>query len=278
MDDESSKEKEVFDKMKINYSESKQDIWAKLDERIELTGPKESVPKVIKMGLLKWSIAAAILVLVGLGVFAKFYEVNVSVSNGEFAEHKLPDGSTVHLNAATSISYHPYWWNFQREVNLSGEAFFEVKKGEKFSVISDYGTTEVLGTSFNIYARDKDYNVYCSTGKVKVGNSAGKSVILKPGNMATLNKNDLDISEASENEIISWRLNKFVYNTTSLDKVFKDLERQYDISISAKKQIRNNVYTGVFDRTISSEDALTIICLSFDLKFEETSSKAYRVY
>lgn len=277
-DIESQKEKEIFRNMKVNYSKSKEEIWAKMELTIDSKSTKEPSPKVIKLGLMKWSVAAAILALVSLGIFARFYKISIDAVKGEFAEHELPDGSTVHLNAETSISYHPYWWSFDRSVSLTGEAFFEVEKGEKFAVISNYGTTEVLGTSFNIYARDKNYSVYCSTGKVKVSDQEGKSVILNPGNFAELKNDNVVLSTSSENEVLSWRLNKFIYNTTSLDKVFSDLERQYDISIEAKKQIRSKVYTGVFDRDVLPEDALRIICLSFDLSFEEISNKTYRVH
>lgn len=274
----SSKEQQIFNKMKVNYSKSKEDIWAQMENRIDAKTNESQPSKVFKLGIIKWSLAAVVLALLGIGVFAKFYDIDVSVGKGEFAEHKLPDGSTIYLNAESTINYHPYWWDFNREVTLTGEAFFEVQKGEKFSVTSSLGKTEVLGTSFNIYARAKEYQVYCSTGKVKVSKKEGESVIITPGKYVELKDDKLAVSSTTEDEIISWRINKFIYNTTSLDKVFSDIERQYDIKIEAKNTIKNKVYTGVFDRTVSVEDALTIICLSFDLSFEETDSKTYHVF
>ncbi|MFT4601543.1 MAG: transmembrane sensor [Arenicella sp.] len=275
---ESSKEKEAFKNLKVDYSKSKEDIWAQMETTIDSKASVAEAPKVVKMKFMKWSIAAVLLALISFGMFAKLYTIDVEVAKGEFAEHTLPDGSIVYLNAESSLSYQPYWWTFERSVELKGEAFFEVQKGEKFAVESSHGKTEVLGTSFNIYSRDDNYSVFCSTGKVKVSDNSGSSVLLTPGNFAELKENNISLSESSENEILSWRLNKFIYNTTSLDKVFGDLERQYDISIDAKKQIRSKVYTGVFERDISIEDALRIICLSFDLSFEEESSKTYRVH
>jgi transmembrane sensor len=275
---ETSKEQETFNNMKVDYAESKGDIWAQMEAEIDSDAEKSPNKKVFKMAFVKWSAAAIILLTIGLGFFAKLYTLNVDVSKGEFVSHRLPDGSEVYLNAESSISYHPYWWNFDREVNLEGEAFFEVEKGEKFTVKSDLGTTEVLGTSFNIFARDKNYFVYCSTGKVRVSDLKGESVLLSPGTSAEIKDDKVKLSLTNENEVLSWRLNKFIYNTTSLNKVFEDIERQYDITIDAKKQIRNKVYTGVFDRTVSSNEALKIICLSFDLDFEETANNTYRIY
>ncbi len=276
--DNSTKEKEIFSKMEIKYSKSKSDIWAELESKVDENAQPLSDKKVVKMSFVKWAAAAIILVTFGLGLFAKLHTVTSSVSKGEFATHKLPDGSTVYLNAESSISYQPYWWNINREVSLEGEAFFEVQKGEQFTVTSDMGSTQVLGTSFNIFARDDFYSVYCSTGKVKVNDSEGEAVFLDPGMSAEIIENQLTFSELTENEALSWRQNKFVYNATPLDKVFKDLERHYDISIEAKKQIKSELFTGVFDREVSAEDALKIICLSFELKIEKKSKKSFRLY
>ena len=71
------------------------------------------------------------------------------------------------LNAASRLQYHPYWWRFERQVKLEGEVFL-VKPGTLFKVVSEKGTTEVLGTEFNIYSREKNYSVFCQSGTVKV--------------------------------------------------------------------------------------------------------------
>lgn len=67
----------------------------------------------------------------------------------------LPDGSVVRLNSVSRLSYKPLGWYFSRSAELSGEAFFEVEKGSKFTIYSMLGSTSVLGTSFNnVTARD----------------------------------------------------------------------------------------------------------------------------
>ena len=99
----------------------------------------------------------------------------------------LPDGSIAQLNGSSTLKYHPYWWNISRNISLEGEAFFEVAKGSKFSVESKNGTTSVLGTSFNIYARSNQYEVVCVTGKVWVENATGEvSTIITPNQKAVL--------------------------------------------------------------------------------------------
>ena len=227
---------------------------------------------------MKWlKVAAAAILLIGIGSlsFMRLYSIDITSQKGEFIEHILPDGSQIQLNAETSISYHPYWWSFNRELEVEGEAFFEVKKGSKFQVNSTSGSTQVLGTSFNIYARNDEYSVYCRTGKVKV-NHDNSTQILSPGEHTLLNGNELVKSIITEDEAISWKLSKFVYNTTGLDKVFDDFERQYDVNIEVKNSdIYDLNYTGMFDRNITAEETLGMICLTFDLDYEKSSKFTY---
>ncbi|MFQ5771306.1 MAG: FecR family protein, partial [bacterium] len=104
----------------------------------------------------------------------------------------LPDNSEVNLNAESSIKYPPKSWAKQREVILTGEAFFKVAEvGTPFSVRSGFVVTSVLGTSFNVRARGIQVEVACVTGKVSVKSlqKAYEPVILSPG-LASLVQQD----------------------------------------------------------------------------------------
>ncbi len=263
-----------FDNLKVTHNKPKEDIWKELSKSIE----EKSQQKETKVFRMKWlKVAATAIILIGIGSlsFMRFYSIDISSQKGEFVEHLLPDGSHIQLNAETSVSYHPYWWSFSRELEMEGEAFFEVKKGSKFQVNSTNGSTQVLGTSFNIYARNDEYSVYCRSGKVRVSHN-NSTQILKPGDYTLLMGNELEKSIISEDEAISWKLSKFVYNTTGLDKVFDDFERQYDVNIEVKNNdIYDLNYTGMFDRNITAEEALGMICLTFDLDYEKSSNFTY---
>jgi len=263
-----------FDNLKVTHNNPIEDIWKELSKSIE-ENPLQKESKVFRMKWLK--VAAAAILFIGIGSlsFMRLYSIDITSQKGEFTEHILPDGSQIELNAETSISYRPYWWSFNRELEVEGEAFFEVKKGSKFQVNSTNGSTLVLGTSFNIYARNDEYSVYCRTGKVKV-NHDNSTQILSPGEHTLLNGNELVKSIITEDEAISWKLSKFVYNTTGLDKVFDDFERQYDVNIEVKNSdIYDLNYTGMFDRNITAEEALGMICLTFDLYYEKSSNFTY---
>jgi len=278
-------EQEFFAKLEVPYQRSKSEVWEKLASAMDDTPSAEKKPadKVIPLRRksVYISVAASFLLLLGVGMFARYYTKTIQVNAGQFTSHTLPDGSQIHLNAETEIAYAPYWWRFSRKVSLKGEAFFEVAKGKKFQVTSDKGVTEVLGTKFNIRARGAGYEVYCTEGKVRVSNRATTSqVMLLPGQLAKLNNQQLEkgTKEIKQDVILSWRLKKFVYNTTPLEKVLRDIERHYDVKIQIDlPSINKYNYTGLFSRSISVEEALKIICLSFELTLESTSSRSFTI-
>ncbi|HAS45994.1 MAG TPA: iron dicitrate transport regulator FecR [Microscillaceae bacterium] len=277
-------EQEFFSKLEVPYQRSKSEVWEKLSSVMDDTSSAEKKPAAKVISLRRKnvyvSLAASFLLLLGVGMFARFYTKTIEVNAGQFTSHTLPDRSQVHLNAETKIAYAPYWWRFSRKVSLKGEAFFEVAKGKKFQVTSDKGVTEVLGTKFNIRARGTSYEVYCTEGKVRVSNRTTSQVVLLPGQLAKLNNKQLEKSakEVKQDAILSWRLKKFIYNTTPLAKVLRDVERHYNVKIQiALTDLDVYNYTGIFSRSVSVEEALKVICLSLGLNLEHTKSRLFTI-
>lgn len=271
----SAEEQELFSNLEFSYNKSKNDVWAELNDLVEgePTAKEEENTKVIRMNWVSMSIAASMVLMLSYGLFARFYTKTIAADAGELASHTLPDGSEVHLNADTKISYAPYWWKFKREVELEGEAFFEVEKGERFSVHSDLGVTEVLGTKFNIYARGLDYEVFCETGKVGVSNKYEDQVVLLPGEYVKLNIQKLEKENAGELQqtIMSWRNNQFNYNTTPFSKVFDDIERHYGVTIKLlDESIANETQTSAMTRPKTVEGALKLMGWPYEKIGEKT--------
>ena len=275
-----NKEKKVFSNLKPNYSKNKKDVWSEINLEIsqnELQGEKETTPT-IKIWF-KYSIAASFLVLFSIGISMRLYTTEIYTLTNETTNHILPDGSKIELNAVTTISYHPYWWKFNRSVNLEGEAFFKVQKGEEFNVISSNGTTQVLGTSFNIYSRNEEYKVYCKSGKVRVIDNELNEVILQPGQFAEIQTNKIQLKNNINPELIlAWKSDMFIYKNTPLKKVFKDFETYYGIKIETNlNAISNLSYSGFFKRKTTINQALEIVCYSFDLKLDKINKNHYLV-
>ncbi|MCE7994754.1 MAG: DUF4974 domain-containing protein [Roseivirga sp.] len=316
-------EQELFSNLEFSYSRSKADVWASMEgvlgeeseeQDVETAGESESVEnegkddaqiiefpaeevkptRSIRLSRTFMSIAASLALILCAGLMARFYTTTVHVAPGEFTSHTLPDGSEVHLNAATTIKYHPYWWKIDRAVKLNGEAYFVVAKGKKFTVDAVLGSTEVLGTEFNVYARGDNFTVLCEEGKVKVSSQmivegTQRQVTLTKGEMAVLELNRLtkqgsNISTqtsqgvVTRTAILGWRTGQFIYNTTPVAKVFEDLKRQYDISLSTENGTIDNAYfSGAFNRNMKVEEALEIVCVANGLIFEKVDVRSYLI-
>jgi len=257
------------------WSKSQDDIWAEIESVI---APMPVKKPTLHINFAKWVAAASIILLIGLVSFMRFYTKDIHTVAGTHLLVQLPDKSTVNLNAQSYVEFHPYWWRFNREVKFEGEGYFEVEKGKKFTVVSKLGTTKVLGTSFNIFSREQVYRVTCLTGKVKVTSKSKHEVILLPNCKASVNDNGKievfeDIEALPE---ISWKNNLFMFTASPIRDVFKEIERQYGVTILAN--IDNYVlYTGNFTKDQNVDDILGYICPALGYKFVNKSANVYYI-
>ena len=201
----SEKTTEMIAGIHIAWSKSKEEIWTQLEQRIEA---KQPAGKTVVMGYRAWlAVAATVILLAGIAVIMQVYTKTTRVPAGKHSSILLPDGTHIQLNAQSSVTYKPLLWNFSRKLRFEGEAYFEVEPGRKFEVISEYGKTTVLGTSFNIYARNKNYLVTCVTGRVMVTETQNnKTAVLYTGQKAVLKSDgSLNVfSGVNTEHSISW--------------------------------------------------------------------------
>lgn len=267
-----------FPELDLHYLESRGEIWNKISARIDSNNSWSH--KSFSLISYRLPLAASIFLILGITAFLRFHTTTILCPPGEHLTLLLPDSSKVELNAQSSVKYHPYWMKANRLVNLEGEALFKVKPGKAFKVISTRGETIVLGTSFNIYARDEDYNVSCFTGAVKVISSIKReSVILHPNQEAVI-KADGTIKFVQSRSIEAtkaWTENMFIFTAAPLKFVIREIERQYNIRIETHEDY-NMTYTGNFNKSISEKDVLDLVCKSLELKFEAKSKGEYLIY
>lgn len=263
-----------FPGIELNYSRSKDAVWAQLSGQMEEAPVSEPVVRTMHLRWLSVSVAAVLVVLLSTSAFMWFYTKTVSAPAGQHLAAILPDGSSVELNASSVIQYKPLWWRFKREVRFEGEAFFKVMKGKKFEVVSAHGRTIVLGTSFNIYSRKNDYKVTCYTGKVRVVSViSGNSADITANKQAIVQKDgSIDLNEQVDAEqTISWMNDMFIFKGTPLELVFEEIERQYGIAITTKEKL-DYLYSGNFTRNRSAEEVVQMICRSMGLDYQPTAS------
>lgn len=179
----------------------------------------------------------------------------------------LPDGTTVWLNAATSLRYPTAFDGRARVVTLKGEAYFEVAKDpqQPFRVqIDDRATVEVLGTSFNIHAYSDESPVSTTLleGKVAmVSNDApDQRVVLNPLQQVVADKGTLTRNnKVNMDQVLAWKNGMFNFDGLDLPAVLRQLSRWYDIEIVFEGKVPTRKFGGEIQRDLSLQQVLRIL-------------------
>ena len=280
----------IFDHSKIVWdgakNQQKVDInaaWAKLNitkkKEVQHIDNKEIEP-VIR---LNWfnnflKIAAILVVLFGLWfVAAKQFitpqnDVLTFKSGSQSIEKILPDGTKILLSKNSEITYPKTFEGYTREINLTGEGFFDVHHDVAHPfIIHTQGTdVRVLGTSFNVRAYNAQVQVLVKTGKVQFSKN-NKQVILTKGQKGEIlaNVDTIIKSEFSEvKTVVKDKSNSFVFNKMSLGEVAKNLSERFDRDIKfSENKIKNCQLTATFEHE-SLENIIAVIAETFNLKVD----------
>lgn len=166
---------------------------------------------------------------------------------GEYAL-VLSDGTKVHLNSMSSLRFPVAFTAGKREVELQGEAYFEVSKtGQPFIVNANGMQVEVLGTTFNISAYpDEEYQTTLVNGSVKVSAEKGESLILKPSQQATIasSSNSIQVRTVDTSFYTSWVKGKINFKDQRLEDIMKTLSRWYDMKVIYESERIKNIRFG----------------------------------
>lgn len=160
--------------------------------------------------------------------------LTLSTPRGKDCQVTLPDGSKVWLNADSKLTFPERFDRSKRVVRLQGEAYFEVAKerGRRFEVETDYFTTIVHGTTFNLRAYSaRNASVVLIEGSVSVSGN-GRQCMLRPGEMASL-KGDRSfaVKEVDTYSCQQWHQGFFYFDNQTLFEIMQDLGRWYNVSI-----------------------------------------------
>lgn len=201
----------------------------------------------------------------------------------------LPDGSKVWLNAASKLKYPIQFSKEKREVELEGEAYFEVRSrgimGESkvedtripFIVRTKHQKIEVLGTHFNVsaYADEMLTKTTLTEGSVRVAptaiyiqNSADYQpfTILKPGQQASSTGGNIDRREVDVENEISWKNGEFAFINTPLADILRDIGRWYDVEIDMST-VPQTKYTVFISRKVPLSSVLRMLEKTGNLDF-----------
>jgi ferric-dicitrate binding protein FerR (iron transport regulator) len=217
-------------------------------------------------------IAAVLVVTLGLSYF--FYTThttNTIAETGNRTEFLLPDNSSVVLNSGSEAEFRTWNWDNNRKVELKGEAFFKVAKGKKFDVITNLGTVTVVGTQFNVKARENRFDVTCFEGKVIV-KSNGKEVTLTPGQSVAFEKGKNIIVPLEEADQPGWITYEIDFHNEKLANVIAEMERQYNVTIDLPEEGSYSPFNGPLPMN-DLNTALDNITTIYNLKTEREGGK-----
>ncbi len=186
--------------------------------------------------------AAVLLLLVSVLSWLWVGNNDLMISETAVAEQLdilLPDGSRVKLNASSSIKYHENWDNKEsRRVWLEGEAYFEVQRkdesGQKFEVITEDLTVQVLGTIFNVNAREKSTKVFLEEGKVRLDLKKQRdNIIMEPGELLTYSRSS---GESTKKQIekeapASWKDGTAILRDALLADIIQKIHELYEVKV-----------------------------------------------
>jgi len=184
---------------------------------------------------------------------------------------QLPDGSTVWLNASSSITFPTEFFGKERRVEITGEVYFEVAKNTENPFIASVQDAEiqVLGTHFNVKAYSDEHNIETSLLEGAVNFSkAEKSALLKPGQQSSLSADGKIrvLNDVNMNEVVAWKNGYFDFEGSDFENVAKQLSRWYDVDVVYEKNIDDLFYAKI-PRNTKLSDVLKALELTGKIKF-----------
>ncbi len=257
-------------------------------EVIEMQKIKKKYYNLRKSYLLISRVAAVLLILLltvtGLYISNSVRRTAVSelvAPRGQKSMAILEDGTVVWLNSGSSIRYTRNYNKRNREVELLGEAYFDVSKNIKlpFTVKSSGLMIKALGTTFNLmaYPEDETIAITLIEGKVQVYAPGSKTINLSPNQKAIYNKlnNNFFIKEIDPVFSVSWKDNVLKFDDQSLPDILTQLERWYDVKFYYPENMLKDQRFTMTIKTESLREVLELIRISTPIKFKIEVDSVY---
>lgn len=182
--------------------------------------------------------AVAILPLLAVTVYSlvrtgnvRDTDITLSTDYGCTSKASLPDGTVVWLNANSSLEYSRAMTGDNRDVNLRGEAYFDVQADtdHPFIVHTPYISVTATGTEFNVNAYDSDASVTLAEGKVNVADK-DKQVSLLPGEHFAITDGRPTVSKGVDlDRYCAWRNGVLIFEDEPIHAICRRLEQIYNV-------------------------------------------------
>ncbi|HMI04885.1 MAG TPA: FecR domain-containing protein [Pedobacter sp.] len=214
----------------------------------------------------------------------------LTTAKGETYQVRLPDGSLVYLNAASSLTYAASLIERgKRVVRLRGEGYFEISKDKAHPFIVESGgqKVEVLGTHFNVNAYNDEPAIKTTLleGSVQVSHlsaaggispqSGERNVVLKPGQQSVFSSKGIKVSEADTELAVAWKNNEFMFHEQNIENIMKMVERWYNVEVIYNTEKPADTYTGSVSRFDNVSKVLQILEQSGAAHFKIEGRRIY---
>lgn len=266
---------------KINVDKAWNSIYSRIEENGLLSKPGRIESRYNMRTFIR--IAAAAVIIIGLGT-TMFYLNSTGVFTKKIIvaanslerniEVSLPDGSKVYLNRNSELSYNKNPGQSSRYVSLKGEAFFDIKRDPSKPFIIDAGKArvKVLGTSFSVLTSNSinAVEVFVKTGSVMVSDNSGtQNLVLEPGFIGTMDSKSSTKAVNEDPNYLSWNTDTLVYEGKTLDVVFTDLKKVYDIDVVANDPgiLNESITTRFFSQP--QDTIIRVICTTFNFSYKK---------
>lgn len=227
---------------------------------------------------------SAVLTNGGLSMKDEAIHNSLTTPKGGTYQIRLPDGSKVWLNAASTLTYPSRFSEEERVVELEGEAYFEVRQQTTdsrqqtklpFKVISRGQTVEVLGTQFNVsaYADNSEIQTTLVEGSVRLQAEDSDAVVsLSPGEQGRLVNGELTTWQVNTEPYIAWKDGFFFFDSAPLAVAMTQLAKWYDVEVRFEDPVHDERLYGMISRQKTLRQALTILENTKAVKFRIENS------
>ena len=204
-------------------------------------------------------------------------QYSICVPYGAKTRIELPDKSIVWLNAGSKLKFSKNYGQKNRDVQLSGEGYFEVKHNaaKPFEVHTNHATITDLGTKFDVkaYSDDPDLSITLLKGSVKLTTvyDPGQVFMLKPDQSAIINKErkNVIVKQIVTSNAVAWIKGKIVFDEVLFGNIVHQLERGYNVKIIIKDPELNNLrFYGDFKNAQSIQDILNIMTANKEFHYK----------
>ncbi|TGV04211.1 FecR family protein [Flavivirga rizhaonensis] len=198
----------------------------------------------------------------------------VSAPLGSRVQFKLPDGSIGWLNSGSKIKY-PVKFGKTRDVKLTGEAWFDVKKdaSKPFNVYASSVNISVLGTQFNVSAyQNEKVDVVLETGKVKLKQlNTSEELEMDPQDRVVINTKNNTVDKTKLEEAYrysSWKEGKLIFRNDPINEVAKRLSRWYNVSVNIENKHNKDLRLRATFVDEDVEEVLRLLKISFPIDYK----------